>query len=160
MNVVTVDGGDPPSTGASLSVGIVVANWNRSITDRLLEGALARLESEGVDKVTVLRVPGSLELPVGARALAGAGHDAVVALGVVVKGDTDHYGVVVAESARGLTMVAAETGCPVANGILAVHDVSDALDRARSGAGNKGDEAAAAAIATARALAALATHRS
>ncbi|HEX2154914.1 MAG TPA: 6,7-dimethyl-8-ribityllumazine synthase [Acidimicrobiia bacterium] len=140
---------------SDLHVGVVVAGWNRSITDRLLDGALNRLSSLSVGEVTVLRVPGSLELPVGARALARRGCDAVVALGVIVKGDTDHYSIVSTESSRGLTLVAHEEGIPVANGILAVHDISLALDRAQSGPSNKGDEAANAAVETALAIAGL-----
>ncbi|MFP3915250.1 MAG: 6,7-dimethyl-8-ribityllumazine synthase [Actinomycetota bacterium] len=140
---------------AGLHIGIVVAGWNRSITDRLLEGALQRLERLGVGDVTVLRVPGSLELGVGADALARDGCDAVVALGTVVKGETDHYQIVSTESARALTLVAQAHHIPVTNGVLAVHDVSDAVERSRVGRNNKGDEAATAAVETALALAAL-----
>lgn len=149
----TIDhaGGDP----SRLHIGVVVASWNRSITDRLLDGALQRLSELGVGDVTVLRVPGSLELPVAARALARGGCHAVVALGVIVKGDTDHYTIVSTESARGLAMVAHDEGVPVANGVLAVHDISHAVDRARSGPSNKGHEAATAAVETALAFLAL-----
>lgn len=143
-------------TAASLHVGVVVAGWNRSITDRLLAGATARLQRDEVGTVTVLRVPGSLELPVGARALVEAGCHAVVALGVIVQGETDHYEIVRDESARGLTLLAHERGVPVANGILAVRDIEHALDRSQDGPANKGEEAAAAAVATAMSLAALA----
>lgn len=141
---------------ASLHVGVVAAGWNPSITDKLLDGAVQRLEELGVGEVTVLRLPGSLELPVGARALAGQGCDAVVAVGTIVKGDTDHYQIVSTESARGLTLVAQECGIPVANGVLAVHDVEHAVERSRPGPSNKGQEAASAAVETALALAALA----
>lgn len=149
-DVVVVDGAGR-STG-DLHVGVVVARWNQAITDRLLDGAVERLRKESVATVTVLRVPGSLELPVGARGLIEAGCDAVVALGVIVEGDTDHYAVVRDESARGLTLLAHETGVPVANGILAVRDVEHAVERSQPGSTNKGDEAAAAAAATATAL--------
>lgn len=151
--VRTIEAGGRPTS--SLHVGVVVASWNRSITDRLLEGATDRLRREGVGTVTVVRVPGSLELPVGARGLAGAGCDAVVALGVVVEGETDHYEIVRDESARGLTLVANDLGVPVANGILAVRDIDHAVERSRPGSANKGDEAAAAAVATALVLSAL-----
>lgn len=149
---------EPDPVGArKLHVGIVVAGWNRSLTDRLLDGAIKRLEALGVAKVTILRVPGSLELPIGSRRLAETGCDAVVALGVIVKGDTDHYAIVSAESARGLTLVSLEKGIPVANGVLAVHDIADAVDRAQPGAANKGDEAATAAVEAALALAEVGT---
>lgn len=146
-----------PAEGATLlHVGVVAAEWNPTITDALVEGAIERLRQLGVGKVTLLRVPGSLELGLGARALAGLGCDAVVALGAVVKGDTDHYSVVVTESARALTLVALEAGIPVTNGILAVHDIVDAIERSRAGPANKGDEAAAAAVVTALKLRTLA----
>lgn len=149
-DIRTVDSSGLPAE--ILHVGVVVAGWNPTITERLLDGAVARLEAEGVGTITVLRVPGSLELAVGARALLEAGCDAVVALGVVVRGDTDHYATVVRESARGLTLLAHEWGVPVANGVLAVHDIEQAVDRAQPGRSNKGDEAAAAAVATALAI--------
>lgn len=137
---------------AHLHVGVAVAAWNSSITDRLLEGALGRLESDGVAQVTVAQVPGALELSVAASALIESGCHAVVALGAVIKGDTDHYDVVVRESARGLSSVALATGVPVTNGILAAADASLAVERARPGPSNKGAEAAAAALATAAIL--------
>lgn len=145
---------------SSLHIGVVVANWNRSITDRLLDGAVNRLTELEVGQVTVLRVPGSLELPLGARSLARAGCNAVVALGVIVKGDTDHYTIVATESARGLNLTSLEEGIPVTNGVLAVHDVSHAVDRSQPGPSNKGEEAATAAVETALAVSALAGGRS
>lgn len=140
---------------SGLHVGVAVASWNRSITDNLLQGALDRLDALGVGKVTVLRVPGSLELPSGAAGLIGNGCQAVVALGTIVKGDTDHYAIVSRESARGLTLVANRTGAPIANGILAVHDISLAVDRSQPGPSNKGHEAATAAVEMALGLQAL-----
>ena len=138
--------------GAGLSIGIAVAHWNQSITDRLLEGALARLEGLGVDDVAVVHVPGALELPVAARALATRGVNAVIAIGTVVKGDTDHYEVVVRESASGIARVAEATGVPVTNAILAVHSFDQAVERAGLDDSNKGAEAAEAAVRTATAL--------
>jgi 6,7-dimethyl-8-ribityllumazine synthase len=132
-----------------------VARWNQTVTDRLLSGAIQRLEEMGVSDVTVVRVPGALELPVACRALANRGCDAVVAIGVVIKGETDHYEIVVRESSAGVSKVALDTGIPVANAILAVHDPNDAMARAGSGDANKGVEAAEAAVETANALAAL-----
>lgn len=139
-----------------LQIGVVVARWNQTVTDRLLKGALDRLDELGAAEVTVLRVPGSLELPVGARALATTGGcDAVVAIGVVIKGDTDHYDIVVRESTSGISRVSLDTGVPIGNAILAVHDVDDAMERSGSGATNKGREAVDAAVETANAIRAL-----
>jgi 6,7-dimethyl-8-ribityllumazine synthase len=138
--------------GAGLHIGVVVANWNRSVTDRLLDGALQALDRMSVNDVTVLRVPGALEIPVGARKLIEAGCDAVVAIGTVVRGETDHYEIVVRESTTGVARLSLETGVPVTNSILAVTEYSQALERASEGPSNKGYEAAEAAVSTAVAL--------
>jgi 6,7-dimethyl-8-ribityllumazine synthase len=138
-----------------LKVGIVTARWNQSITERLLVSAVARLEELGAEDVTVLHVPGALEIPVGARALVEDGCDAVVAIGVVIKGETDHYDIVVSQSTSGVSQLALETGVPIGNAILAVHDVEDALARAGSGEGSKGVEAVDAAVETANAVASI-----
>lgn len=135
-----------------LKVGIVVARWNQAITERLLDSAVARLEELGAEDVTVIHVPGALEIPVGARALVEDGCDAVVAIGVVIKGETDHYDIVVNQSTSGVSRLAIETGVPVGNAILAVHDAADAVARAGSGAGSKGVEAVDAAVETANAV--------
>ncbi len=139
--------------GAGLHIGIAVAVWNQSITNRLLEGAKRRCEELGVDRVTVLTVPGALELPLAAQALTGKGCDAVVAIGAVVRGETDHYDIVVRESSAGISRVALQTGTPITNAILAVHDFSQAMERAGHGEANKGFEAVDAAVALAQALA-------
>jgi 6,7-dimethyl-8-ribityllumazine synthase len=142
--------GAPDASG--LHVGVVVASWNRQITDRLLDGALQHLDEMNAEKVTVLRVPGALEIPVGARKLVDKGCDAVVAIGTVIRGETDHYDVVVRESTSGVAQVGLATGVPVANAILAVSEYSQAMERAVEGPSNKGYEAAEAAVATAVAL--------
>jgi 6,7-dimethyl-8-ribityllumazine synthase len=141
--------GDAEGTG--LHVGVAVATWNRTVTDRLLDAAVARLEQLGA-QVTVVRVPGALELPVACKGLAEAGCDAIVAIGTVVKGDTDHYDIVVRESTSGVSRVALDTGVPVTNAILAVSEFAHAMERAGDGPANKGHEAAEAAVSTARAL--------
>ncbi len=138
--------------GNGLHIGIAAARWNQAITDRLIHGASARLEELGVREVTILRVPGALELPLAARKLTEAGCDAVVAIGTVVKGETDHYEIVVRESSRGVSEVAIETGVPVANAILAVHDYQQAVERAGTGGANKGVEGVDAAVVMATAL--------
>ncbi len=137
---------------SSLKIGVVVASWNQSITDRLLDGAIGRLDNLGATDVTVLRVPGALEIPVGARALIEAGCDGIVAIGTVVKGETDHYEIVVTESNGGLARLATDTGVPIGNAILAVHDIEDALARSGAGDSNKGAEAAQAAVVTANGI--------
>ena len=139
---------EPGRTPADLTVGVAVASFNQMITDRLLAGALKSLEAAGVGKVTVLRVAGAWELPVAAAYLARTA-DAVVAIGAVIKGDTDHYDVIVAESASGLTRAALDAGKPVTNAVLAAHSLEQARDRSEPGPGNKGAEAAAAAVAAA-----------
>ena len=141
--------------GAGLHIGLAVASWNQTITDRLLDGAQSRCEELGVSEVTVLRVPGALELPLAAKALIDRGCNAVVAIGTIVKGDTDHYEIVVRESTSGITRVALDTGVPVTNAILAVHDYGDAVGRSDHGDANKGVEAVDAAILTATAIARL-----
>lgn len=138
--------------GSGLHIGIAAARWNQDITDRLVAGAVGRLETLGVTEITVVEVAGALELPIAARALASDGCDAVVAIGTVIKGDTDHYEIVVRESSSGLTRVALDTGVPVANAILAVHEYEQALERAGTGMANKGFEAAEAAVTTITAL--------
>jgi 6,7-dimethyl-8-ribityllumazine synthase len=141
--------------GDGLHIGLAVADWNRVITDRLLAGAKARCESLGVSEVTILRVSGALEIPLAAQALIEQGCDGVVALAAVVKGDTDHYDVVVREASAGISRVALERGVPVTNAILAVHDMDQALARSEEGRGNRGGEAVEAAVVTATALARL-----
>lgn len=138
--------------GASLRVGIAAARWNQDITDKLVDGATRRLEELGVSDVTLVRVPGALELPIAAKKLAETGCDAVIAIGAVVKGDTDHYEIVVNQSATGVSQVALETGVPVTNAILAVREYEHAIERASAGRANKGFEAAEAAVTTANAL--------
>jgi 6,7-dimethyl-8-ribityllumazine synthase len=140
--------------GADLRVGVVAARWHERITDALLDGALRALKETGVDEPTVVRVPGTFELPVAAAALAGRGYDAVVALGVVVRGDTPHFEYVCQGATVGLTEVSVRTGVPVGFGVLTCDDDEQAY--ARSGlpgsVEDKGYEAGQAAVATALAL--------
>lgn len=149
MNQIVIKG---TPDGDGMHVGIAAATWNQSITDRLVEGATERLESMRVSRTTVLRVPGALEVPLAAKSLAAKGCDAVVAIGAVVKGETDHYDIVVRESSAGLSRVSLDTGIPVANAILAVRDFAQAMERAGQGDSNRGAEAAEAAVSMARAL--------
>lgn len=142
--------GDQSAQG--LHIGVAAATWNMAITDQLLEAAIARLEEMNTAEITVLRVPGALELPIATRVLAESGCDGVVAIGTIVKGDTDHYEIVVRESTAGVARVALEAGVPVANAILAVHEYEDAVERSGPGPSNKGVEAAEAVVRTATAI--------
>ena len=128
---------------------ILASRWNPRITDALVEGARAALLAHGVSEaaIDIVRVPGALELPVAAQALARAGrHVALVALGCVVRGDTRHYEHVADQCARGLMDVSLQHALPVANGVLAVEKHADAEARAGGAHGNKGEEAALAAL--------------
>ena len=139
---------EPGRSPGDLTIGIAVATFNQAITDRLLDGAIKALEASGVGRVLTLRVAGAWELPVAAAHLARQ-TDAVVAIGAVIRGETDHYEVIVNESASGLTRVALDAIKPVTNAVLAAHTLEQALDRSEPGPGNKGAEAAAAAVAAA-----------
>jgi 6,7-dimethyl-8-ribityllumazine synthase len=133
-------------------VAILVSRYNELVTGRLLEGALACCREAGVDRgdVQVAWVPGAFELAAAASAAALTGRFAcIVALGAVIRGDTPHFEYVAGESARGLNEVAVRHALPVAFGVLTVDTLQQAMDRAGGSAGNKGHEAAAAAIATA-----------
>jgi 6,7-dimethyl-8-ribityllumazine synthase len=137
---------------AGLKVGVAAATFNAEITEGLLDGALSVLDDADV---TLVRVPGSFELPLVARTLIEGGCEAVVALGAVVLGETDHYEHIARETARGLQDVMLSTGVPVAFGVLTVRDPEHARSRSLPGPGNKGTEAAEAAVRTARLLAEL-----
>ena len=137
--------------GAGLSVGIAVASFNSFVTDPLRRGALDRLEELGVASVDVVHVAGALELATVAAALAKK-VDAVIAIGAVIEGETDHYMHVASETAAGLTRVALDTGIPIANAVLTVRNVEHARERSLPGPSNKGYEAADAAVLAANAL--------
>jgi 6,7-dimethyl-8-ribityllumazine synthase len=124
----------------------VVAEWNQTLTNRLLSAAIRRLETLGAAEITVFRVAGALELPVGANALVLHGCDAVVVIGAIIKGETDHYDIVVRESAAGIARVGLDSGTPVTNAILAVHDPADAFDRSGPDDSNKAVHAVDAAV--------------
>ena len=138
-----------------LKFAIVVARFNSFITDKLLEGARDALQRTGADlsAVEVVRVPGSWELPVAAKALALSGRfDAIIALGAVIKGDTPHFDYVAGNAASGLASVQSETGVPVAFGVITTLTVEQAIDRAGAKSGNKGFDAAMTAIEMANLL--------
>jgi 6,7-dimethyl-8-ribityllumazine synthase len=123
--------------GARRSVGIVVSRFNGAVTGKLLEGALAELETAGVgrDSITVMPVPGAFELPLAAMALAKTRRYAcIVALGCVIRGDTPHFDFVAGEAASGLQLAALETGVPVSFGVLTLEEAGQADDRLEKGA--------------------------
>jgi 6,7-dimethyl-8-ribityllumazine synthase len=132
-----------------LRFAIVVARFNSFITERLLAGALDALGRTGCieSDIEIVKVPGSWEMPLVARELAGGKrHDAIICLGAVIRGDTPHFDYVAGEAAKGLAQVAAETGVPVAFGVLTCNTLEQAIDRAGAKGGNKGFDAAMTAI--------------
>jgi len=153
-----VSGRGSPDLGAeggdALQVAVVAARWHEEVMAGLLAGALRGLVEAGVVAPAVVRVPGTFELPVAARRLADAGYDAVVALGVVIRGGTPHFDYVCLAATTGLTQVAVATGVPVGFGVLTCDTEDQALDRAGlpGSAEDKGHEAALAAVATALTL--------
>ena len=138
--------------GRGLRVGIVRARWNAGIVQRLADGALRGLASLGVTDVEEVSVPGSFELPMGARILAESGRvDAVICLGSVIRGETTHYELVSGESAAGIQQVQLTTGVPVAFGVLTTEDQEQALARSEGPGGhNVGEESAHVAVEMAR----------
>ncbi len=136
--------------GSGLRLGVVVTGWHADIVDALLERALAAAGKAGVDRPTVIRVPGTVELPVVCQELA-RNHDAVVALGVVIRGGTPHFEYVCDAVTAGLTRVSLDERTPIGNGVLTCDTRQQAVDRAGGpGAGeDKGAEACLAAIETA-----------
>jgi len=140
--------------GTGLRVTVIAASWHTIVMDGLLAGARRALADAGVSEVTIVRVPGTFELPVGAKHAADDGADAVVALGVVIRGGTPHFEYVCQAATLGLTQVAVQTGVPVGFGVLTCDDEAQALDRAGlpDSHEDKGAEAAQAAVATVIAL--------
>ena len=136
--------------GTGLKVTIVAGQWHTQIADGLLAGARRVLDASGAE-VTVLTVPGSFELPVVSRAALDAGANAVVALGVIIRGGTPHFEYVSDAATSGLTQVSVLTGKPIGFGLLTLDDEQQGLDRAglADSKEDKGAEAAEAAIATA-----------
>jgi 6,7-dimethyl-8-ribityllumazine synthase len=140
--------------GTHLRIGLVHAAWHEQVMSGLLAGARRALEQAGVAEVVEIGVPGSFELPVAAARLAASGLDAVVALGVVIRGGTPHFEYVCSATSHGLVEITVRTGIPIGFGLLTCDNVDQALDRS-GGPGaseDKGFEAATAAVAAASAL--------
>ncbi len=132
-----------------LRLGVVVSRFNAFITDRLLVGALEALRQAGAGKqqIKIARVPGAFEIPVAARKLAESGrYDAVITLGCIIRGDTQHFDYLSTEVTRGIQLAAVETGVPIAFGVLTTDTLEQAIHRAGAKSGNKGAEVALAAV--------------
>lgn len=151
----------PTHTPSDLRIAIVASRFNGFIVDQLVAGARDALERSGADpkRQVLVWVPGAFELPLAADRLAASGqYDAVIALGAVVRGGTPHFDYVAGECARGLGRVALDRGVPVTFGVLTTDTVEQALERAGTGEGNKGFDAAMTALNSAATLRALDAH--
>jgi 6,7-dimethyl-8-ribityllumazine synthase len=147
---------------AGFRFAIVVSKYNDFVTERLQAGALAALTAAGVasDDVMVVHVPGAFEIPLAAQHVAETGRfDAIVCLGCVIRGATPHFEYIASAVANGLTSASAATRIPMTFGVLTTNSVEEAIERAGEGDGNKGREAALAAVEMATIVAQLARHR-
>jgi 6,7-dimethyl-8-ribityllumazine synthase len=146
-------------SAARFRFAIVVSRYHDFVTDKLQDAAIGTLSAAGVDDaaITIVRVPGAFEIPIAAQCAAESGqYDAIVCLGCLVKGETPHFDFIASAVSHGLTAAAAATGVPMAFGVLTTNSLEEALARAGDGPGNKGREAASAAIEMASVVALLA----
>jgi len=151
--VLAIDAGN-----SKTDVAVVASRYNAGVVQKLLDGAIDRLVERGVsrDRITIVFVPGAWELPLACRRLAEAGgHQAVVALGCVVRGGTPHFEYVCSEASRGVIQASLDTGLPVSFGLLTTDTMQQAEERAGGSHGNKGAEAADAAVDMAQLMRAL-----
>lgn len=140
---------------SGLSFGVVAGRFNRDVTERLLEGAVAELQRRGAEPtdLVVAWVPGAFELPLVAKQLAESGTvDAVLCLGAVIRGDTAHFEYVAGAAMEGILRASLDSGIPVVFGVLTTDTLEQALDRVGGREGHKGEEAAATAVEMARLL--------
>jgi len=138
-----------------LRFAIVLGRFNDFIGSRLLDGALDTLKRSGASEedITVVKVPGALEMPLVAKTLASKGeYDAIICVGCVIRGATPHFEYVAAESAKGIARVSLESGCPVSFGVITADTIEQAIERAGTKAGNKGSAAALTAVEMANLL--------
>lgn len=136
-------------TAQGMKIGMVVGRWNGFIVDSLVKAAIDTVIRHGgsADNIDQVMVPGAFEIPLVAQKLAASGkYDAVVALGAVIRGGTPHFEYVAGECVKGLGQVQLQTGVPVAFGVLTVDSIEQAIERAGTKAGNKGEECTLAAI--------------
>jgi len=146
MNIETIEGDFSSVTGR---YAIVVARFNSFLVESLVDGAVDTLLRLGVSEsdIQIVRVPGAFEIPLVVDKLAAAGgHDAIIALGAVIRGSTPHFDIVAGESASGLSRSMQRHGVPIINGILTTDTIEQTIERAGTKAGNKGAEAALGAI--------------
>lgn len=132
-----------------LRIGLLVSRFNSFISDRLVEGAIDALLRHNAEKedINIVRVPGAYEIPPAAKQMAASGrYDAIVCLGAVIRGATPHFDYVSAEVSKGVASVSLDSGIPVAFGVLTTDTIEQAIERAGSKAGNKGFDAAMAAV--------------
>ncbi len=148
QNLSTLAQSEDLGSAKGMRVGVVVAMWNKDITEALLGGAVETLQNAGCSEIVVKWVPGAFELPLGAQAMFHADEqlDAVVVLGCVVRGGTPHFDYVCDGATQGVIDVQLKYNKPVGFGLLTVDDMEQALDRAGGRFGNKGDEAAATVV--------------
>ena len=135
--------------GKGLKIGIVISRFNEFITSKLLDGALDTLNRHGVndEDIEIAWVPGSFEIPVTADRMASNGrYDAVICLGAVIRGATPHFDYIAAEVSKGIANVGLKTGLPVIFGVITTDNIEQAIERAGTRVGNKGADAAEAAI--------------
>jgi 6,7-dimethyl-8-ribityllumazine synthase len=138
-----------PLDAKGLKIALVASRFNEFVTTKLVDGAVDCLVRHGADpkNLTVIKVPGSFELPQVAARLAGQGkHDAIVALGCLIRGETPHFDLIASEAAKGLAQAGISSGVPVVFGVLTCDTMEQAIDRAGGKAGNKGWDAALAAV--------------
>jgi 6,7-dimethyl-8-ribityllumazine synthase len=145
-DIKTVEG---TFVGGKGNFALVVGRWNSFVVEHLLEGAIDTLKRHGVKEkqITVVRAPGAFEIPLVCQKVAEKGGvDAIIALGAVIRGGTPHFEYVSGECTKGIAQVSMNTGVPVAFGVLTVDSIEQAIERAGSKAGNKGEEAALSAL--------------
>ena len=138
--------------GNGLKIAIISARFNEIVTRQLMLGAVETLDRYGVDDddISIAWVPGSFELPVVAKAFAESGkYDAIICLGAVIRGETDHYNMVANQSANGIASVGRETGVPTIFGVLTTENMDQAINRSGGKSGNLGSNSAVAAVETA-----------
>jgi 6,7-dimethyl-8-ribityllumazine synthase len=136
-------------TAQGVKFGVVVSRFNDFINKKLLDGALDALNRHGAEdkNISIVKVPGSFEIPLVAKKLAASGnYDAVICLGAVIRGATPHFEYISAEVTKGIAQVALETGVPISYGVLTTDNIEQAIERAGAKSGNKGWDAALAAI--------------
>lgn len=146
MTVQTIEG-NLIATGSKFA--IVVGRWNAFVVESLLEGAIDSLKRHGVEEanITIVRAPGAFEIPLVVKKVAATKkYDAIIALGAVIRGGTPHFEYVAGECVKGISQVSLDLGIPVSFGVLTVDSIEQAIERAGTKAGNKGEEAALSAL--------------